>query len=177
MKLKPIYIVILLFLFSFLFRLYFGLQSEYFFGGDSYFHVRIIDNYIEDGGFLTYDQLSFSGKYLNYPQLFHFLISLFSFAPNYLEIISSLMTSSLVVIMYFICLRLTKNETASIFAALLTVFLPTELKLTLNQISPLHLFLPLMFLMIYCFMRIEDKKFFNLFLILSFLLPLIHPLS
>ncbi len=177
MKLKPIYFVILLFLFSLVFRLYFSFNSEYFYDTDSYFHIRIIDNFIQDGSLMTYDKLSFSGKDFNYPQLFHFLISLFSFIPYYLKIIPALMMSSLILIIYLLTRELTKNEIAAVFSSFLAAFLPTEIKLTLNQISPYHLILPLIFLMFYCFLKIDNKKFFYLFLGLAFLMPLIHPIS
>ncbi len=177
MKIKPIHIVILLFLVSFAFRLYFSSESEYFFSPESYFHLRIIDNYNEDGSILLYDKLSFSGKNLNYPQFFHIFISFFSFIPYYLKIIPALLISSLIIIIYLICKELTKDGAASVFSAFLTAFLPIELKLTINQISPLHLLLPLMFLMFYCFIKIDNKKFFALFLFLSFIIPLLHPIS
>ena len=177
MKLKPIYFVILLFLFSLGFRLYFSLNSEYFYGADSYFHIRIIDNFIENDNVMTYDGLGFSGKNFNYPQLFHFLTSLFLFIPYYLKIIPALMISSLILIIYFLTRELTKNEIAAIFSSFLAAFLPTEIKLTLNQINPYHLILPLIFLMFYCFLKIDNKKFFYLFLALAFLMPLIHPIS
>ncbi|MAG47731.1 hypothetical protein CL617_03925 [archaeon] len=177
MKIKPIHIVILLFLLSLSFNLFYGLSNEHFFGSDSYSHLRIINNYVQDGSILTYDELSFSGRDVNYPQLFHFFISVFLFLPFYLKIIPALLIASLVIIVYFLSKELTRNETASVISALLIAFSPLVLKSTLNQISPLHLILPLMFLMFYLLIKIEDKRYFNLFLFLVFFIGLIHPIS
>lgn len=59
----------------------------------------------------------------------------------------------------------------------MTAFLPSILVPTLNKISVLSLILPLSLYMVYCLIRIEEEAFLNQFIVLCFILPIIHPLA
>jgi hypothetical protein len=126
---------------------------------------------------MFYDNLSYGGGPLYYPQLFHILISLFSFIPYFLKIIPAIIASTLVIVVYLIAKKITNDTIASLLTAFLSAFIPIEIRNSINQISIYSFIIPLILILYLCLINLEQKKYFNLFLILSFLLPLIHASS
>jgi hypothetical protein len=177
MKLKPKTYLILIFLLTLSFRLYFAFSINSFSSDESYFHYRLINNIIENKFPIFYDSLSYGGSKFFYPQLFHVILSLFSFIPYFLKIIPAIIASSLVIIVYLISKKITNNETSSLLTAFISAFIPLEIKTTTNQVSIYSFLMPMVLLIYLCLINISEKKYFNLFLILSFLLSLIHPAS
>lgn len=177
MKLKPSTILVIIFLLTFIFRLYFAFSIESFSSDESYFHLRLI-NYIKENKLpMFYDNLSYGGQRIFYPQLFHILMAIFSFIPYFLKILPAIIASSLVIITYFLAKKITNDNVSSLLTAFLSAFIPIQIRNSVNQISIYQFIIPVILILYLCLMNLENKKYFNLFLILSFLLPLIHPLS
>ncbi|MEK6907057.1 MAG: hypothetical protein AABW45_00875 [Nanoarchaeota archaeon] len=179
MKLKNNTILIIILLLTLAFRLYFTFSTQSFSSDESYYHSRLINHIIENKLPMFYDKLSYGGHeiFYFYPQLFHVLLALFSFIPLYLKIIPALMASSIVVIIYLIAKKITNDNTSSLLTAFLAAFIPIEIRDSVNQISIYSFVIPIILILYLCLMNLENKKYFNLFLILSFLLPFIHASS
>jgi hypothetical protein len=177
MKKKHLKYLILIFLISLAFNIVLSLTSTNFNGDGSYYNLRVFDHIKETGKPLLYDDLSYSGRFVIGSPVFYYLFTIFSFLPILLKIIPALFLSSIIIISYFISKELTGDDKVSLIVSLLSSFIPIYSLMLINQISVYSLIFPLLALMILCFMKIGDKRFFNLFVILSFLLPIIHSSS
>ncbi|MBU4502476.1 MAG: hypothetical protein KKA79_07805 [Nanoarchaeota archaeon] len=177
MKLKKHYLVILIFIISIIFRLYFSFQNPYYSDSESFFHLRNIEHIQETYMPLSFDPLSYDGRNIREVPLFDYLLAGLSFIPHAYKIIPTILISLTVIIAYMIALKLTKDNTSAILSALMTAFLPAVIIPTLNKISIFSLILPLSLYMVYCLIRIEEKRFLNHFVLLCFALPIIHPLA
>ena len=177
MKIKSSAFLILIIVLALIFRFYFTFSNENFSSDDSYFHLRLVDHIIDKKIPLMKDDLSYSGNKIIYPQFFHYLLALFSFTLVYTKIITALLIIFLVVIVYLISKKITKDKNAALFTAFLASFIPIEIKTNLNQVSIYAFIIPLVLLMFLALMNLDNKKYFNLFLVLSFILPLVHPIS
>ncbi|MBL7148363.1 MAG: hypothetical protein ISS82_06055 [Nanoarchaeota archaeon] len=173
MKLNKNHILVLIFLLVLAFSLYVNFGFNCFSDAKSYFNIRLIENVKDTGMPLLFDPLSYSGVNIVVPQLFHYLIALFSFIPFYLKIFPVIISSFIVFVVYLISKEITKNEVASLLTALLSGFIPIYFTKTMNTVSVYSLMIPFMFLLFYFLIRIEKKKYLRLFLLFSFLLPLI----
>ena len=177
MKIKSSAILILIIVLALIFRFYFTFSNENFSSDDSYFHLRLVNHILDKKIPLMNDDLSYSGNKIIYPQFFHYLIALFFFIPSYTKIITVLLIISLVVIVYLIAKKITKDKNAALITAFLASFIPIEIKTNLNQVSIYAFIIPLILLMFLALINLDNKKYFNLFLVLSFILPLVHPTS
>lgn len=176
-QIKKNYAIIFIFIVVLLFNLFFVFSTPYFSSSESYYNLRNIESVQESFKPVIYDELSYSGKVSLFPPLFYYVIALFFFIPFFLKIVPAVLISLLVFLVYKISKDVFKNETAALFSAFIAGFLPIIYIKTLNQISILSLFVPLMFYALYCFINLDDTKYMKQFIILSFILPLIHPLS
>ncbi len=177
MKINSKLILTVIFLLTLFFRLYISFTNSSFSNDDSYFNLRLTHHIINTKTPLTYDDLSYGGRKIIYPQVFNYFLAAFSFIPGYEKIIPALLSSLIVIIVYLISKKISENDIAALFAALFAAFIPIEIKTTINQISVYSLVIPIILLMILSILNLEKKKYFVLFIILSFLLPLIHPIS
>jgi len=177
MKLKPSTILVIIFLLTLAFRLYFAFSVESFSSDESYFHFRLINYIIENKLPMFHDNLSYGGSNIYYPQLFHILLALFSFIPYFLKIFPAIIASSLVIVVYLIAKKITNDDVSSLLTAFLAAFIPIEIRNSVNQISIYSFIIPLILILYLCLINLEQKRYFNLFLVLSFLLPLIHTSS
>jgi len=140
---------------------------------ESYFHLRQVENILQVGTPAYQDALSYGGRALMFLPFFHYFMALFGlFLPLTLvaKLLPNLLISLLVPLVFLISERITKNETSSLLAALIAGLLPILYKT--NSFSPDVLFLPLMLLLIYFFLRIQEKKFLWGYIILFPLLTL-----
>src|SRR3989344_6791538 len=177
MKNKYFRALLLIFIISLAFRLYLSFQTSYFNGDESYFNIRLIDNIRATGKPLIYDNLSYNGRYIIMPQLFHYILAILSFIPFYLKIIPAIFSSLIVIVVYLFSKEITGDEHASLLTALLSGFIPIYVTNILNRMSVYTLLLPLIFFLFYCLLRLEQKKYLRLFLLFSFLLPFISSVS
>ena len=177
MKKKPLRILAIIFLLSLAFNLYLSFSSSYLNNDESYFNLRVINNIRSTGLPIFYDELSYGGRALIVQPLFYYLFTLFSFIPFYFKIFPALLISSLTLISYLIAREITNDENSSLFTALLAGFIPIYSKVLINQFSVYNLVLPLIALIIFCFVKMEEKKYMVYFIIGSFLLALMHSSS
>lgn len=175
---KEYWLLLLIFIFTIVFQLLFILQTPHFANSESYYNLRQIDHISETGKTISQDTLSYGGRQNIVPPLFYYLLLFFNFSPLALKIVNTILISTLVFVIYFSSLYITKNKKASLLAAFIGAFIPIIYSLTLNKISIHSITLPLFFFMIYCMMKVdENKKYIDYFFISSFLLPLISPIA
>jgi len=172
---KTFLLLILLFLLTLSFRLYFAFSYENF-PLQSYFHIYQTEKIKQNPLLTNYDDLSYSGRILNYPPLFHYLLALTSFIPNNFKIIPALLFSLSVIIAFFIALRISNSEGTSLFSALLYAFTPIAIKETLNAVSVYTLAIPLIFLIIYLIIKLKEKPLFNYLILTTVFLFFTHPI-
>ncbi len=172
MKFKPLLWFIFIFVLGIRLLLIAGYTTYDY---DAYFHIRQIEQ-IQEGNFF-HDDLSYGERDLVYMPLFHIIIAALSkFLPQNLliAIIPNLFASLIVFVIYFLAKNLTQDENAALFSAFIAGFVPIFFYETLTSVSPLTLFVPLLFLQIYYFLNLS-KSNIVFFGINSFILPLIHP--
>ncbi len=174
---KQTILLLLIVLFSLLVRIVISFQSEYFADDGAYSNLRLIEMIKERNNFITYDPLSYGGRDVIQPQLFHAIMAALSFIPFSLKVLPEIFISILPILFYLISLELTKDENSSIITAFASSFIPIVFSSTVNQLSTYSLVLPLVLLMFYSLLKIKETKYLVLFIALSFILPLIHASS
>lgn len=145
---------------------------------DSYFHLRQVEHIRETGLPLYLDPLSYGGRELTFLPLFHYLAAFFSFflpLPLVAKLFPNLCLASLTIISYLLALKITNKETPSLFAAGIAGFLP--ITFSTNIFSPFSFFLPLIFLIIYAFLRRNEERFFLMYLVLFLLASFTSPIT
>ena len=141
-------------------RLYFVLQTPYF-NDDGYLNYRLVEHISQTGKPLIYDPLSYNGRDLVYSPVFHYILAIFNlFLPLDIvfKIIPSIFISLLVFVVYRLAYLLVEDRNLSIFASLLSGFVPIVFVGTLNKISVYTLVLPLVFYLLYRFLRKKLKQ-------------------
>ena len=179
MKFKLEYILIFIILIVNLsFRLFFVNSSEYLSSDFAYFHLRNLET-IQSTGKLEFDELSYGGRALIYPTFYYYFLAFFTFfwkASIVLKIIPEVLISLLPIIIFLIVKLIVKNPYISLFCSILASFIPIIVEKTLNQGSIYSITLPLIFLMFYSFLyTLRNKEKVYWFVILSFILPFVHP--
>jgi len=168
-------IVAMLFLIVLAIRLFLSFQTPGF-DYDSYYALRQAEHISQTGLPLFKDLLSYSGRTFIAPPFFYYLLAGFSFImPLELaaKLIPSIIWAALVIIIYLIVKYLTKNRTAAFISSLFSGFVPV-LFTTLNQASVYSLSLFLIFLLSYAFLRIEEKGFTTMSIVVTIILLLTH---
>jgi len=174
----PAFLLLVLFLFTLSFRLYFSFQDPGFSSDSAYFHLRQINHFLFQPEFLFQDPLSYGGRVVLYPPLFHLLMGVLSFGSVFLlKIIPEIFFSFLVFIIFLICREITHSNWISLFGAFISSFIPIYLTSTVNTLSVYSLALPLLFFMLYCSLRLEKPFYLWSFILSSFILSLSHPLA
>ena len=174
---KQTILLALIILFSFIVRYPYYLAPFVDVDDDSYYNLRLIEMIRDKGNMIAYDPLSYGGRDVITPQLFHGIMAILAFIPFSLKLFPEIFISTLPLIIYFISLELTKDENSSLITAFISSFIPIVFSSTVNHLSVYSLALPLMLLMFYSLLKIKDKKFLILFIILSFIFPLVHASS
>src|SRR3989344_474272 len=172
MKLKTEHIlIILIFLLTLGFRLYFSLGNEVFNSDQAYHNFRTIQNIINEKALPQHDSLSYGGREIVYPSLFNILLAILSFGSiTILKVLTEIMASSLVIIIYLIAKDMSNNNYSALFSSLLSAFIPGLITDTVNNLSAFSLALPIFFLLLYLFLRLENKELLLIFIALIFLL-------
>lgn len=176
---KEFYLLAAIFLAVLGIRLYFALQTDSFSDDISYFVVRQVDNIKNTGLPLFTDELSFGGRTNVFMPVFFYVLTPFYFffsSPITLKILSNIFASSLVIIVFFISSKLTKDKAAALLTAVAAGFIPIFFNFTVNEIHAASLAIPLIFLTIYYFINIEKEinvyKYLFSVALLSALLPI-----
>ncbi len=182
MKSKRLYLFLLaaLFVAAVAVRLWLAFQSPHFCLEDAYFTYRQVDS-ISSSFVPSYvDDLSYSGRTHIFPPLYYYLLSFFSFFMGVslaLKVIPNIFACTLIVIVYFMVLDMTKNRNIALFSSAAAAFIPVFFANTVNSASVISFTLPLMFYLVYCFMRIKERRFLYRFLFFSFIISLTSALS
>lgn len=159
-------------------RLYLSFSVPYF-NYDAYFNLRQVEYIAEHGKPLYEDPLSYSGRTLVFPPLFHYILALFNlFMPITLvgRVVPNIFASFLVVVIYLIAKEITKSRAAAIFSSAIAGFIPIFFSKTANSVSSSTLLFPIIFYALYCLLKINgDKKYTYHLIALTFLIPLIEP--
>ncbi len=174
MKSNKAYLILIILIAALAFRLYFSFQTPYFSDGESFSTLRSVNYILETHKFVVNDPLSFGGREQIGIPVFEYLLAGLSFIPYAYKIVPEILIVLTGLIAYLIALKLTDDKISSLLSALMVSFLPSVIVPTLNKLSVFSLLLPLSFYMVYCLIRIEEKMFLNQFVILSFVLPLVH---
>lgn len=176
MSRKELVYLLIIFVLSCSFRLFFVFDSPYLSSADSYFDLRITENIRENHIPNFHDPLGYGGRTLLYSPIFYYLFYLFSlFLPLIFsaKLFSSILISLLVIPIFLICKRLTKKTHVSLLISLLSTFIPANLLMTFNTFSPYCLMMPLIFFTLYFIMDI--KKYTMHFIVASIIGAAIHP--
>jgi len=140
---------------------------------DSYFHLRQVEHITETGTPIYSDDLSYGGRELIFLPFFHYFMAFFDlFLPLTIiaKIIPNLLLASLIAIVYLISKKITNNDNASLLSAFITGFLP--ILFFTNSFIPETLFLALVFLAIYSFLKLKEKKFLYIYIFTFLILSL-----
>lgn len=170
-------ILVVLFLLAISLQIFFAFQTDTFSSDESYFHIRQVEHITENVSPLIFDDLSYGGKYIYSPHLFHLFLAIFVFLFGSIafKIIPPLMVGSLIFVVYGIANRVSENKNAALFSASIVAFLPIFLNTTLNQISIKPFSILFVFLLL--FFLVDIKKYINWFIAFSIILPLIDPMN
>jgi len=148
---------------------------------EAYPVLRQVENIVEKGVPLFYDDLSYGGRIHLFSPIYHYFLALFGLVfPTILvlKIVPNLLAALLIFVVYRLAEYLTKNENVSLLAALLSGFIPVFFNTTINDASIMSVVIPLFFLTIYYFLQTNrDSKYLNKLIICMVLLTIIHPLS
>ena len=169
----------LLFLFVLIFRLFFAFQDEGYNDDNAYFTLRNVEHVKETGKPLFEDDLSYGGRESSFPPLYYYFLTMMDaiLGDIIFKIVPAILFSALVFIVYFITRELVRDEDSALLATLISAFIPIFISTTLNNISILSAALFVMLLMIISLFRTKDKKYLNLFMGLSIILPLLHNIA
>jgi len=179
MKNKYCYFLLgLIFVLTLSSRLYFAFKNPNF-TPDAYFTLRNVEHITKNFLPLKNDELSYGGRITIYPPLYFYMLSFFDIIlPINLvsKILPNLFASTLVIIVYLISFEITKNNHASLLTSLLSAFIPIFYSKTIFNVSIYTFILPLMFLSLYFFLKINDNpKSVIPFLFMVGLLRYTHP--
>lgn len=170
--------VAIIFLVVIAIRLIIAFQTQ-FFNYDAYFDLRQVQSIRETGIPLYNDDLSYGGKSHLFAPLHSYMLGFFSiFMPIEIaaKILPNLFAALLVVLFYFMSLKITKSPKTSLMISFMSGFIPI-LYFDVNNISIDYFSVLLIFGVIYCIFRINEKKYVDYTLILIFLLVLTTPLA
>lgn len=171
-------ILVVIFLLTLGSRLYFAYETEGL-DNSAYFHVKQVDSIRESGRPLFYDDLSYGGRYYQFPPLFDYVLAILTFifpAGFVFKFFPNFFASFSVIVIYALANRISKNSLVSLTSAFIAGFVPVFFSVTFNSLSPYTLLIPLLLYSIYALdMLKNDKRYVNIFLFLMFLLPLISP--
>lgn len=182
MKRQSLYMYLLaaVFVIALALRLFMAFQSPNFEVGEAYFNYRQVES-IKHSFLPTYfDDLSYSGRTRIFPPVYYYLLTPFALVFGTaltLKIVPNVLACLLIIIIYFMVFHITKNRNISLFSAAASGFIPVFFAETVNSSSMLCFTLPVIFYLIYCFMRIKEHKFLYHFLFFSFVLSLTSAMS
>jgi len=178
LKDKPMFWLVLIFLIVLAVRMYVAFQTPLF-NYDAYFNLRQVEH-IKDTGLPLYkDPLSYGGKTQLFAPLNDYILAGFSLVmPINLagKIIPNILAALLIFIVYYLALKITKNNKISLFTSFMAGFMPIYF-IDVNRISVNYLAVLLVFMIVYCMLRLNERKYVDYSLILMFLLVLTTPMA
>ncbi len=161
-------------------RLYFAFQSPYFSESDAYFTIRQVKAIQDTGLPLFDDSLSYGGRVYPFTPAFHYLIATVGAVLPLkftAKVLPNILASLLVAVVFLIAKLLTRNDTSSLFASLIVGFIPIYMRETTNTLAVESLSIPLLFYLVFCFMRLKERKYTAHFLITLVAASMTTPLT
>lgn len=161
-------------------RLVFAFSVPHLTGDDAYFHFRQVDAILQSGLPLFDDPFSFSGRLQVFLPAYDYLLSLFAFVLGLtfaLKIVPNVLMVLVIPLVYWISKEMTKDGTAAMISAFAAAFIPVAFSQTVNSVVIEALILPLVFYLLYCFMRSSERAFLYQFIVLAFIVPMASALS
>ncbi len=158
-------------------KLYFAFQTPHL-NNQAYFEQRQIESIFQTGFPLSWDSLSYSGRSLITSPIYYYVMAFFSSFLGIgltLKVLPNIFISLLTIVVFLIVKKITQNSIAAFFSAGFVGFIPALSSITLLTASPYSLVFLLMFLSLYFFINIRDKKYFSYFIIIVLILPFVHP--
>jgi len=146
----------------------------------SYAHYRQVENIMETGKPLIHDALSYGGRTRFVSPVFYYLVAAFAKISSIslaIKVIPSFLVGSMIFIMYAIAFELTKQESTALLTSLFAGFVPVFFAQTIATLSPMTLFFPLFFLLIYALLRLKNPYWQTAYFILVLLMAFVHPLA
>jgi len=174
-KNKYAYLLIAIFILVLALRLYFSFMSPELATDDAYFTTAHVDKVL-DGNIANFeDDLSYGGRTLLHSPLTYIIFAGLSGGNVHaMNFFSELALALMVFIVYLICRDITKSKWAAILGTVIANFTPIFLLQTTNNLTSYSFSIPIIFFMFYCVMRSDSRKYLITFIVLSFILPLIH---
>jgi hypothetical protein len=171
-------IIILIFLLTLGVRLFFAFDISNFSDDESYYSLRQIEHISKTGVPLIYDELSYGGRIHIVSPFFYYLLAFFNlFMPLTLvgKLIPNIFANLVVIFAFLISKEITKNIKVSLFIGVFAAFLPVYFTYTVNSVTSLSLFFPMLLALIYCFMKISSNKGYLIgYIVLTIFLSLTH---
>jgi len=178
LKDKPIVWLLLIFLIVIGIRLFIAFQTPLF-NYDAYFNMRQVENIRDTGLPLYKDPLSYGGKTQLFAPLNQYILAAFSLIiPIDIvgKIIPNIIAALIIFIVYYLSFKITKNNKISLTASFMSGFIPIYF-IDINRVSTNYLTVLLMFTIIYCMLKLNERKYVDYALILMFLLVLTTPMA
>jgi len=149
------------------------------FNYDAYFTLRQAESIQSTGLPIYQDDLSYGGKTLLFAPLFYYLMAFFGMIFGNIaagKILPNVFAALMVIISYFIAMKITKSHKISMITGFMAGFVPI-LFFDINNISLDYFAIALIFSIIYCILKLGERRFVDYALILIFLLVLTTPLA
>jgi 4-amino-4-deoxy-L-arabinose transferase-like glycosyltransferase len=177
-KEKPLIWLLVIFIIVLALRLYIAFYTP-FFNHDAYFNLRQVENIRETGTPLYKDPLSYGGKTQLFAPLNQYILAAFSLImPVEMagKIIPNIIAALIIFIVYYLSFKVTKNNKISLMTSFMSGFIPIYF-IDINRISINYLAVLLMFTIVYCMLRLNERKYVDYALILMFMLVLTTPMA
>jgi hypothetical protein len=161
-------------------RLFIAFSSPGFSGDDAYFHLRQVGHIREHGVPLFDDPLSYGGRTYVFSPVFQYLVAagaLVMPVETAGKVIPNVFATLLMVIIYGIVSRLSKREGVALFTAIFSAFVPVWFSHTVNTLAPVTLAIPLLFFVIYAWLRAKEPRWRTAYVAGLIVLGFTHPLS
>jgi hypothetical protein len=175
---KPMIWLLLIFALVLAIRLFIAFQTPLF-NYDAYFNLRQVEH-IKDSGFPLYkDPLSYGGKTQLFAPLNDYVLATFSIIlPVEIvgKIIPNIFAAMIIFIAYYLAFKITKNNRISLATSFMSGFMPIYF-IDINRVSVNYLAVLLVFTIVYCMLKLNDRKYVDYSLILMFLLVLATPMA
>jgi hypothetical protein len=171
-------VLLFTFLLALSFRLAFVFKVPFFSSDSAYFTLRHATHIATSLFPLIVDPLSYGGNLIVSTHVFHYILGLSDIilpAALIYKVLPAVFAASVVIMVYIFAKMITKNQLAAFFSALLASFIPIYISSTLNQISPMSLYIPLLFFLLSAFLVL--KSFKKLFLVISLFVILLDPFN
>jgi hypothetical protein len=155
-------------------RLLFAFQTQEFSDDSAYFVLDQVES-ITHTGLPSLDEQGSSF----FPPIFYYVLAFFNlFMPIGLvgKIIPNIFASLSVFVVYALSMRFTRNQHASLFATILSAFIPVFFLRTFNSVSIYSFVVPLVLLSFYAFLMISNNdKYIFLYILCIITLSFTHP--